>query len=81
MISAVSEQQDQAATAEVALLGTRPPDDGLDVVDARFGFDHRIDLALEDEPIGAAEIAGRGPGWTIGPSARLTWAPLTGCPV
>ena len=59
VVSAISEQQDQAATAEVALLGARPPDD-LDVIDARFGFDHRIDLAFEDESIRAAEIAGRG---------------------
>jgi hypothetical protein len=60
VMSAVAEQQDQAATAEVALLGTRPPDDCLDVVDARLGFHHRIELAFEDESIRAAEVAGRG---------------------
>ena len=60
VMSAVTEQQDQTATTEVALLGTRAPDDGLDVVDVGFGFDHRIELRFENQSIRAAEIAGRG---------------------
>ena len=57
VMSAVTEQQDQAATAEVALFGARPPDDGLDVVDMCFGFDHRVELGFHDESIRAPEIA------------------------
>jgi hypothetical protein len=55
-MSGIRDQEDCALRAEVALLGSDPTHDGLDVVDPCLGLDHRIEAMCCGDPVGAAPI-------------------------
>jgi hypothetical protein len=58
MMFCVAQEEDQAPGSEIPSLGPSPSNDGLDVIDVRFGFDHGVERRAQDQPVGTSKVAG-----------------------
>jgi hypothetical protein len=55
VVARVGHEEDRPLRSEVALLGTQPPLDGLNVIEAGFGFDDGLERSRVGHRIGAAQ--------------------------
>jgi hypothetical protein len=70
-MSGIRDQEDRALRVEVALLGSDPTHDGLDVMDPRLRFDNGIEAGRDGDAIGAASITRDGDGDLGTPADRF----------
>lgn len=58
VVARVRHEQDGSLRPEIALLGSQPTSDGLDVVEACLGFDDGVDVSADGDAISTSRVAG-----------------------